>query len=210
MRIFLLGFLLAILIIGAVVYYFLHQLSFQPDWYDKTQAEALSGPLTTDVPAATETMKEKLQTQTRITLTEQQITPFMVAQLEKRTHLPLQPMIKAARTEITPAEIQLEMILDLDKMPRNQLPPEAHSALTTLIKILPDQAIHDLYVKCNLKPVKENTQVSFDPNSSIYIGKFRFPLADVEGRLGLPHGVPLRLLEFSDFELQENAIILVR
>lgn len=210
MRIFLLGFLLAILIIGAVVYYFLHQLSFQPDWYDKTQAEELAGPLKADVPAAAEAIKEKIQTQSRIVLNEEQITPFIVAQLEKRTHLQLQPTLKAARTEITPTEIQLEMILDLDKMPRNQLPPEAHSALETLIKILPDQAIHDLYVKCNLKPVKENTKVSFDPNSTIHIGKFHFPLADVESRLGLPHGVPLKLLEFSDFELQDNAIVLIR
>lgn len=210
MRKFLLGFLLAIFLIGAMVFYFFHQLSFRPDWYQQSESDSGTDSLKTDLPATAEAIKAKYQSQPRITLTEQQITPFMVAQLEKRTHLQLQPTIKAARTEITPAEIELEMILDLDKIPRQQLPLEAHSALETLIKILPDQTIRDLYVKCNLKPVKENGQVSFDPNSSIHIGKFQFSLGDVESRLGLPHGVPLKLLEFSDFELQQDAIVLVR
>ena len=192
---------------AAAAYYFYNRISYQPDWYagGKTGRQYI---LTYDVDDLERKIIADLKKGKNVGISADQIVPLIANRLEKQTGLEIQKAIKAVRSTIKSDEIEMEMIVDVREMASENLPGDAQKALEQLLKIVPENALSDLYVKCDLQFVKQKDFVSLEPVSGISVGKMNLPLAELEDKFGSNRKISLKKFPISDFELKENSIVL--
>lgn len=198
--------LIAVIVAGAT-YYFYNRFTFQPKWYAPAEMnqEFLPDENTDNLQHE---LEHQLITEKSAKINDNQILPLMINQIEKKSRINVRQMIKAVQTTVEPDEIQMEMIVDVNQIPHNELPPPLENALAQITKLMPAPVLEELYVKLNLFPFKRDNSITFHPNSTVTIGKLEFTLAELEKKFGVNSQIPLNQLNFSDFELIKNAIIL--
>lgn len=192
---------------AAAAYYFYNRISYQPDWYTsgKTDRQYI---LTYDVDDMESKIIADLKRGKSVGIPADRIVPLIANRLEKQTGLEIQKAIKAVRPTIKSDGIEMEMIVDIREMAPENLPADAQKALEQLLKVVPENALKDLYVKCDLQFVKQKDFVSLKPASGLSIGKMNLPLADLEEKFGSNRQISLNKFPISDFELKENSVVL--
>jgi len=199
-----------VLLLGAAAgtaYYFYGKVSYQPDWYleNNTTGRDL---LTDNIDAFERKIRTDLKNGKSVKIPANRIVALIANQLEKKTGFEIRKAIKTAKTTINSGKVEVEMIVDVHRMPLDNLPDDAQKALEQLLKMVPENALNDLYVKCSLQPEKQKNTVSFDPASSLSIGKMNIPLEELKKKLGSKRKISLKSFPVSDFKLKDNAIIL--
>ena len=196
-----------LLIIAGVLYYFYDRFSYQPDWYAKGQP-AGQYRLPDNVDALERKIIRDLKKGKQVEIPAIQVVALVAYQLEKKLGYEVRKAIKAAKVSTHSGGIDLEMIVDMSRMPVENLPAEGQKALEKLLKVVPENALNDLFVKCNLQLEKQDDFVSFDPLSSVSVGKMKLPLSGLKKKLGSKGKIPLKKFPVSGFEFKENSIIL--
>jgi len=199
-----------VLLLGAAAgtaYYLYDKASYQPDWYleNKTTGQDL---LAGNIDAFERKIRTDLKKGKSVKIPANRIVALMANQLEKKTGFEIRKAIKAAKTTINSSKVEVEMIVDVRRMPLDNLPENTQKALEQFLKMVPENALNDLYVKCNLQPEKQKNTVSFDPLSSLSIGKMNIPLEEFKKKIGAKRKISLKSFPVSDFKLKDNAIIL--
>ncbi len=207
MKKFIIAVVLLLGVAAGTAYYFYDKVSYQPDWYleNNTTGQDL---LTGNVDAFEKKIRTDLKKGKSVKIPANRIVALMANQLEKKTGFEIRKAIKAAKTTINSGKVEVEMIVDMRRMPLDNLPDNAQKALEQFLKVVPENALNDLYVKCNLQPEKQENTVSFDPASSFFIGKMNIPLEKLKEKLGSKRKISLKSFPVSDFKLKDNAIIL--
>lgn len=88
--------------------------------------------------------------------------------------------LKAVKSSIGTEKIDLEMIVDVNKIPWEQLPSQARLAQTLLTQ-LASSSNSELYMKVSGAPVAKEEQLGFDDNSTIQIGKISYQKLCISG-----------------------------
>ncbi|MBU0987746.1 MAG: hypothetical protein KKH68_10900 [Proteobacteria bacterium] len=207
MKKFIITVLVLLAATGGVAYYLYDRLSYQPDWYSKDMA-ADQYQIPVNVDALEKQIKRDLKNGKSVKIPAKSIVALVADQLEKKTGFEVRQAIKASRTTINPSGVELEMIVDMHRMPLENIPDDARKALDQLLKIMPESALNDLYVKFNLQLLKQEDAVALDPLSSISLGKMNLPVEKLKKKIGSKRDLSLQTFPASNFELNENAIIL--
>jgi len=192
---------------AAAAYYFYNRMSYQPDWYadGKTGRQYI---LTYNVDDLERKIIADLKKGKSVRIPADRIVPLIANRLEKQTGLEIQKAIKAVRSTIKSDKFEMEMIVDVREMAPENLPGDAQKALEQLLKVVPENALKDLYVKCDWQFEKQKDFVSLKPASGLSIGKMNLPLAELEEKFGSNRKISLKKFPISDFELKENRIVL--
>ncbi len=119
--------------------------------------------------------------------------------------------LKAVKSSIGTEKIDLEMIVDVNKIPWEQLPSQARLAQTLLTQ-LASTSNSELYMKVSGAPVAKEEQLGFDDNSTIQIGKISYPLKTFLAMPGInqivPSRIPLKSVPFKTVSLEEGFLVL--
>ena len=207
MKKWIIAFLVLLGIIAGVVYYFYDRLSYLPYWYAKDQP-AGQYRLPAEVDALEAKIIRDLNNGKQVEIPALEVVALLADQLEKKLGYEVRKAIKAAKVSTHSGGIDLEMIVDVRRMPVEDLPAEWQKALDQLLKVVPQNALNDLYVKCYLQIEKQDDFVSFDPLSRVSLGKMNLPLSDMKKKLASKGKIPLKKFPVSGFEFKENSIIL--
>lgn len=119
--------------------------------------------------------------------------------------------LKAVKSSIGTEKIDLEMVVDVNKIPWEQLPSQARLAQTLLTQ-LASSSNSELYMKVSGAPVAKEEQLGFDDNSTIQIGKMSYPLKTFLAMPGInqivPSRIPLKSVPFKTVSLEEGFLVL--
>jgi hypothetical protein len=120
--------------------------------------------------------------------------------------------MKAVKSNIQTEKIDLEMIVDVNKIPWNDLPPKARLT-KNLLDQLPSKSTSELYMKISGVPVVSGDQLSFDDNATVQLGKLAYPLKDFLAMPGvnqiIPTRISLRQAPFKNVRLEDGFLILI-
>jgi hypothetical protein len=207
MKKFIIAVVLLLVVAAGTAYYFYGKVSYQPDWYleNNTTGQDL---LTGNIDAFERKIMTDLKNGKSVKIPANRIVALMANQLEKKTGFEIRKAIKAAKTTITSGKVEVEMIVDVPRMPPDNLPANAQKALDQFLKMVPENALNNLFLKCNLTPEKQENTVSFDPASNFSIGKMNIPMEKLKEKLGSKRKLSLKSFPVSDFKLKDNAILL--
>ena len=207
MKKLILAMVLLLFAAAGVAYYFYQKISYQPEWYamQKTSRDYA-------LPSVDENLEKKIEEDLKkgkpVQIPADRIVPLLVGQLEKMTDIKFRKAVKAVRSTVKPTGIEVEVIADVRKVATEGIPDKAKKAFDQLIKHVPENALNDLYIKCDLRPMKQGDFMSLDPSSSISVGKMNFPMAKLAEKFDLNQNISLKDLSLSDFDLKDGAIVL--
>lgn len=119
--------------------------------------------------------------------------------------------LKAVKSGISEEKIDVEMVVDADKIPWDDLPPKAR-LVQNLLKQMSSKSASELYVKISGAPVKHDDQLRFDDNSTIQVGKITYPLKEFLAMPGInqiiPTHIPLKNVPFNEVRLEKGFLVL--
>lgn len=137
-----------------------------------------------------------------------QIVALSIAQMMPGQHA---DFLKAVKSSIGTEKIDLEMVVEVNKIPWEQLPSQARLAQTLLTQ-LASSSNSELYMKVSGAPVAKEEQLGFDDNSTIQIGKMSYPLKTFLAMPGInqivPSQIPLKSVPFKTVSLEEGFLVL--
>jgi len=192
---------------AAIAYYIYNRISYQPEWYLQ-EKEAGEYQLTGNFNVLQSKIKQALESGKSVEIPASHMVALIAGQLEKKTGFEIQEAIKAERTTIDPNGIEVEMIVDVRRIPPENLSKDDQKLLKKFLELVPEKTRNNLYVKCNMQVLKQAGSVSLDPLSSIFIGKMKLPVSALQKQTGSKGKFSLESLSLSDIELGKNAIIL--
>lgn len=121
--------------------------------------------------------------------------------------------IKQLRTSISQEFIQIESIVEIEKIPWQQLPKEIRMMKSFVMQMLPgDQK--EVYLKIQGKPIVEDRILKLDRNATLSVGKVTYKISDLFS-LPMINRISDGKIKISDFpyrslELREGELILLR
>ena len=160
-------------------------------------------------PATLEAYLQELESRREVTLPESQIYPLIKETLRQNGYQP-ELFLKGCKTTLAENRAILELMVDLRQAPYQSLSDEAERAWITLLKMIPEHSLSQVYLKLDLLPYKERNMIRLLPESRVSIGKINLPLNQLEKRFGLKMQVNLAELQISDYRLSEHQLRLIK
>jgi len=201
-------FMLLVCGIAAAVYYFYNRIAYQPDWYAGNKT-GIQYQLSENAAKLEAKIKKALKKGQKVTLTADQITALVAARIETISGVKVRQIIRAVKTTIDPAGIDVEMIIDVTRLPIKKLPPDAKKILDKGFKQMPSTVLRNLYVQSRLKPLRGKKTIGLAPASSLSVGKMQFSLEKLEKLIGRKSAISLPRFPIAGFKLKENALVLL-
>ena len=201
-----------LLAIAAVGYYFYSSLTFKPKWYSE-QETAPAYAVDTEEPevqAAIDSIKMLLETEGRANIAAEKLTHAMVCQVKSRIDIDAGKMIKAAQWHPSDSVVEMEMVVDLTKMPREKLSPRAASAFDKVMKLTGGAILDNIYIKASLPAQKPGQPVCIDPKSKVHIGKMEFTVEQLEKRAGISARKVLEKLGWFNIRQTDDGFVLMK
>ena len=93
--------------------------------------------------------------------------------------------ISNTNTQIKDGKISVGAVVDLKKIPLNELHTKKQSAIAQLLKI-PVIKEHPVYIELEGKPTIRHRQVNLDNTTRVKLGNLSFTLAELSEYLGIP------------------------
>jgi hypothetical protein len=104
----------------------------------------------------------------------------------------------------------VEMMVNFEEIPRNQLTEDAVRVLDQLRGMLPENALQQVYIKGDLRPVASGNRIVLENASTVSVGRFTFDLAEIKGRFQINPAIEMNHFAFNRFELHEGYLLLQR
>jgi len=146
-----------------------------------------------------------------VKISEAELNQLITASVVEVTPNKEAEFLKAVKSSIGEEKIDVEMIVDVNKIPWEDLPPKARIA-QSLLGQLTSRSSSDLYVKVSGAPVVKDQQLAFDDKTTVQIGKLAYPLKDFLNMPGIkqiiPSKIPLNKAPFKDVALEKGFLIL--
>lgn len=160
---------------------------------------------------AVDKITQELAKNEMVKISEAELNQLITASVVEVTPNKEAEFLKAVKSSIGEEKIDVEMIIDVNKIPWEDLPPKARLA-QSLLGQLTSRSSSDLYIKVSGAPVVKDQQLAFDDNATVQIGKLAYPLKDFLNTPGIkqiiPSQIPLNKAPFKDVGLEKGFLVL--
>ncbi len=151
----------------------------------------------------------ELETRNEATLSEEQVYP-LIQETFRQSGFDPDRFLKACKTTFTANHATLELIVDLRQAPHEAFSQSGERAWLTVMQMLPEDALSEVYLKMDLFPFKDKNMVRFLSGSQVAIGKITVPIEKVEKKFGLKMQINLEELAIRDYQLKEKQLVLFK
>ncbi len=160
---------------------------------------------------ALEEMAITLKRNNSLRVTESEVDALILNSLAAEFPGKSQQFMKGVKSTIQPEKMDVEMVVDMAKIPWEELPKEAMLAKTLLEQFGGVKSNDELFLKISGKPEVKDSDLVFDENSLIQIGKIKYSLKTFAALPGMKNKVgkiPLEKLAFKNVTLENGALVL--
>jgi len=206
--------LIILLVIAGIVvgayFYLTHSMSYQPDWYHPEEAHALAEQMKIDAPDVEEKIQRQWQSKkSDVVISANDLSTLIYKQTSSMKEQNLHKAVKAVHSEIEPDKVKVEIIVDVNQIPRHELPASILKTVDKLISVLPEKALKNLCVTVDGKPHMKDGRLVLDENASIKAAGISIPVSDIMSKFKISPE-EIEKLDLRDLDLQANRIILRR
>ncbi len=162
---------------------------------------------------ALEEMATTLKRNNSLRVTETEVDALILNSLAAEFPGKSEQFMKGVKSTIQPEKMDVEMVVDMAKIPWEDLPKEAMLARTLLEQFGGVKSNDELFLKISGKPEVKDSDLVFDENSLIQIGKIKYSLKTFAALPGMKNKVgkiPLEKLAFKNVVLENGALVLSR
>lgn len=195
-----------------------HSTTENPNSNSKTQPTKTFDPSETPNEQLTEFLyqldSERIQlseiicNQNVIHLHEDQLLPHFLLRAFLETGHDISPVLKSQRCRIYPNSIEVDLILDTQAIAQYPIPERLKKGYSFFQSIIPAKNARELYVGFALFPIIDESILSFEKNSRVYIGKIPFTISSLAENGGANESVNLKSINLSGFKLEESSLTL--
>jgi len=204
-------FFIVVLVILAVVigtgYYFYSQVSYVPEWYETSDPQKTEH-IIQSADAVSQQVENEIKSKKTTQINPDQLTSMILSNARKKLPFNPQKAIKGIQTKITKENLAVEAVIDVKKIPQNQIPKQARGYFDQFVQMIPGDAFENLYVKIEGKPVIKNGQLGFDENATVQIGKVNYSIREMAAQFAadkkFQNYIPLSSLPFSDIQIEDG------
>lgn len=202
-------FLILIVLFGGAYLYLTHKLAYQPDWYHPEEAPAALEQAEQQFPVLEKKLNKQWREKDEVVLSSDELSTLITKRAREMKEQNLHKALKAVHSKVTPEKIEIEMIVDVEQLPKDQLPPAALKALDKITQFLPRKALNNLLVKIDAVPRQEGDQIVIGDDAQITIAGISMSVKEAMQRFNIPassfSSVPIK-----DFQLGLNSITIKR
>jgi len=155
-------------------------------------------------------LQRSLEQKNRVRITGEEFVPMLLEEMAGQDGFDPYAVVRGAKTTIHRDRLIVEMMVNLEKIPADQLTPEGKRILDQISGLLPERALQQVYIKGDLRPVASGRRIVLAEASTVSVGRFTFNLADLRKRFQIDPAIDMSHFAFSRFELQEGSIVLQR
>lgn len=155
-------------------------------------------------------LQRTLEQKGSVRITAEEFVPALLAEMAGQDDFDPYAVVRGAKTTIHRDRLIVEMMVDLEKIPTEQLTGEGKRILGQIRGLLPEKALQQVYLKGDLRPVASGKRITLAEASTVSVGRFTFDLADLNRRFQIDPVIDMSHFSFSRFELQEGSIVLQR
>jgi len=169
--------LLVLLLLAGGGYYWLSSKQALPDWY--LEGEAVETTLPAEEAAErVEQVQEQLRTEQKVEIAESDISTMLREKINTQFGEQSDELIKGLKSSIKPDKVALEMVIDAEKIPWDDL-PKSYEYARPFIAQLSALSDGNLFVSASGRPrLNEEGQLTFDDQATIQLGVFEYSLKD--------------------------------
>lgn len=223
-------FFLAIVVGIGIYVYLTRQIHYLPDWYKEEAQEQTPQdvpPPETPPPSAVkaptppprpekkalppEKVVEKLRRENTVRIDEETLSEMIRSAVAERFPNEQANFLKAVRSDIQKDKLTVEMVVDMEKIPWEQLPKQYRFA-REYVKRFTGGRSSEVYVQFSGKPEIVGDRLLLDEDATVTIGKMAYSLKTLTTLLGLGDQfageIPIKNIPFSAVTLEEDALIL--
>ncbi len=157
---------------------------------------------------AAETLLRDIENQTLLRLHQTQVIPHFLMRIYLETGLDVGRSIKNYQIKLEPDHALAEFIVDLNTLPKSELPGIAEKGLEFVTSIIPAKNAGELYIGLDLYPVQEEGHLIFDDRTRIYIGKIPFSVQSVAENCGVSSVFRLSDFHIEEFKISQSELLL--
>jgi len=155
-------------------------------------------------------LQRLLMQQKEVRITADTFVPTLLAEMAGADGFDPYAVVRGAKTTIHPGRMIVELMVNFDEIPRQQLTPDGVRVLDQLRGMLPEKALQQVYIKGDLQPVASGDRIVLGGTSQISVGRFSFGLADLKSRFKIDPAIDMNHFAFRRFELREGYVLLQR
>jgi hypothetical protein len=192
------------IVIGAYLY-LTHNMAYQPDWYNPDEAPALAEQMRKEAPQ----IEEKIQRRSKnneVSVSAEELSTLIYKQASKIKEHNLHKAVKAVHSEIDPEKVTIEVIIDINQIPHDELPASIKKTVDKLISVLPQKALSNLCVTIEGSPYAKDGKLILDENATVKAAGISIPVREMMAKLKISPA-ELEKLNLKEFSLQDNQII---
>lgn len=119
--------------------------------------------------------------------------------------------MKGVKSTIAAEQVDIEMVIDMKKVPWDDLPKDAQFARTLIEQFGGIKSGSELFLKISGKPEIRENELVFDDNTRVQMGKISYPLKTLAALPGVSDKIgriPLSKLGFKQLTLEDGAMVL--
>lgn len=215
---FFLGILLLIVIASYI--YFVYQFDYLPQWYAEKETSSQLIPETIPTaPADSQQMRtafnsieavaQELYREPRVEISESELDSIIFNTLRRRYPYGQTEFIKSLRTDIAKDSVTVGMVVDVSRIPWDELPKDVAS-FKTYASLLNVDVLENLYVEISGKPHYADRKITLDQNAQIRIGKLEYPLEMLDLQKRVNKMIKVKRLPFKSLVIEDDKLILER
>ncbi|RMF57634.1 MAG: hypothetical protein D6748_10780 [Calditrichaeota bacterium] len=159
-------------------------------------------------PQSPEEVVQQLHKNQQVQLTETEVTELILATVHEHLTEEQAAFVKGLRTDIHPDKVDVEMVVNVKKIPWELLPSQYRFVKEYITRTSPN----NLYLKLSGTPLITNQYLTLAEDATVTIGKVKYSLNTLQSFFGLkgllPPKIALNRVGFSSLELQEDRLIL--
>jgi hypothetical protein len=203
-----LAFAIAAVAVIATGFYLFRKVSYTPQWYEEPPSAGVwvADTADTSIDESIQKIENDVVARGKSPVPEKMVVPVLLRQAGRRSSVDIKSMVKAAKVSRGTGRLGVEMVVDVNKLPREKLPPEARAAADKLLGMMPESMLKDLYVKVDFAGNKEGGALSFDPDSKLTIGKMEFTIGELEKITGLKSNEVLKSMGLNNFSITDSGL----
>ncbi len=138
------------------------------------------------------------------------LVPLFIDQMRGEDDFDPYTVIRGAKSTLTPGQVTVEMILDVNAIPAERLTPDGVRVLDEIRKLVPGKYLHEVYVKATLLPQVRGDEIEFAGNSSISIGRISLPFSELKKRFNIQPRIDLHSFLIRDMEIENGYLVLIK
>lgn len=183
----------------------------------KSRSKAAAGTAAVSEPARVQTsasiwarVQRDLDQKGRAVVVSYELVPLFIEMLKAQGRPEWASVIKAGKSTIHKDHVVTETMLDLTKVPTQQLRMKAAQAWEMVQEMIPKDRLAQVYLKADTWPAVDRGYLRPGAEASLSVGKIVLPVAELEKRFNIPVQIEMDRFSFSKIEIGEGELVLIK